>query len=287
MKTVINVVWFFLILFLWGILLISTGLGYLFVAHVVVIISIKIAECFGRVVFTPKGSLMFVDPVTAITVGSSVVKTIGGLFGKDNAQDEMKRLQAQVKSYQTPDEIFKIVQASQNNASQGLDAETLNYETTQIDRGFTSGLNTMLRLGGDPNDAAALYDQKIRATLKVGSDNHAENMKNFQIYLNSLGTLAANKAAEQKSKQDIIKDQIQATAGQINESNKDIWNGVNGVIAGVSYEELKRTGKDAAPPKVNGGNEAGKNAQAAVGGMSDAQRKILASLFASQFPYGG
>lgn len=179
-----------------------------------------------------------IDPITAIGLGSSVLQTGLGLFGLNSAQDRLDKLLAQRKAYKTPDEVYEILAATQNNAQSGYDASTLNYLTSEADRAFSATLGTAQRMGADPNNLSAVFDSKMQAMMKIGANNHALNMENFSRYLGALDTLAANKAAEQKSEQDILKDQIQAAAGDKATGWQNIAGGVNTAIGTLSANKV-------------------------------------------------
>lgn len=155
------------------------------------------------------------------------IQTISGNAAK-------KKALAKRKPYQTPQEVIDLLNATESNAQLGFNPETLAYLTNQTDRAFTGALGTASRLGADPNDLSALFDQKMQAIMKIGAQDHAYNMENFSKYLSALDSVAANKAAEQKSEQDIIKDQLQSAAQEIQTGTANISGGINTGIGAFS-----------------------------------------------------
>lgn len=177
------------------------------------------------------------DPNTAIALAQTGIGAIQSLIGAQKAE----RLLGQRTAYKTPDEILKLVQASKSRAQQGFDAFTLNYLTGQVDRAFDQSSGTAARLGANPNDLAALFDQKIQATMKIGAENHALNLENFSKYLNALSVLGENKAAEWKSQQDLIKDKMQAANAEKQAGVQNMASGINaylGIQAGNDIGQL-------------------------------------------------
>ncbi len=172
--------------------------------------------------------------IAAGEIGLGAIEAGIGIAQGIKAKKEAKKLLSQRKAYQTPDEIAQILQATQANAQQGYDATTLNYLTNQTDQAFSSGLDSAVKLGADPNDLSSLFGQKINAIMKIGVDNHQLNMQNFSQYLGALNTVAANKAAEQKSQQDILKDKIAATGVQMNAATGNISEGINTALSGAA-----------------------------------------------------
>ena len=196
------------------------------------------------------------DPITlgvgAVQAGIGVVQTISGLIGKGKARRKIDRLMAQRKAYQTPEEVYQILQATQQNAQTGLGAETLKYLTTNADKSFSTSVGTAALMGGDVNDLAALFEQRSMENLKIAGQDTAVRMANFSKFLSSLSTVAENKAAEQISRDNLLKDRIQAASAQGADATKNLQGGLNSIlsagslIAGASLygDKNKRPGED-------------------------------------------
>lgn len=171
---------------------------------------------------------------TPVGLGVAAAQGVLGLVQSLTADAKIKKLLAQRKAYQTPEEIFKILQASENRAASGYDAQTLNYLTGQTDRALGAATNAATLLGADPNDLSAIFDQKIQSIMKIGAENHLENMKNFSNYISALGLVADNRAAEQKSQQDLLKDQLQAASLNKAVGGQNIAGGINTALSTLS-----------------------------------------------------
>jgi hypothetical protein len=173
------------------------------------------------------------DPVTAaLTAGQAVLGTIQAVSGSQRA----KRLLQMRRAYQTPEEYYKIIQGLQSNAGTGYDPFTLNYLTNQTDQAFSSTLGTAERLGANPNDLSGLFANKVNSIMKVGAENHALNMENIGKYFTGLDVLGQNKAAEQKSQQDLIKDQ-QAAAADKQAGLQNIFGAANTFLSGYAADK--------------------------------------------------
>ena len=168
---------------------------------------------------------MGLDP---LSVGIAGAKTAFDLVRTISADAKMKELLAQRTAYKTPDEIWKILNATLSQA--GGDTITRDFQTNQIDRSFSQIMGTATRLGADPNDLSTLFDQKIQGIMKVGQEFHASNMEAFSKIMGAYNLVADNKAAEWKSQQDIIKDQIQAAAGEKAAGGMGLVNDANSFI---------------------------------------------------------
>ena len=185
----------------------------------------------------------FLDP---LAIASGVAGAVQGVVGAGMAiagSGKLKKLLAQRKGYMTPDEVFQILQAAENNLG-GLDPETLQLITGQADRAFSSSVTAATRLGADPNQLSALLDQRIQAGFKIGSENQLANIRSFEKYLSALNLVADNKAAEQKSKEDILKDKIQAASAQTKAGFDMIGSGLSTSLAGFSSDKTSKLFSD-------------------------------------------
>lgn len=165
--------------------------------------------------------------VGAVSIGVGVVKGA-------KAKKESKKLLAQREAYQTPDEVYEVLNATQANAQMGFDPATLSYLTNQTDNAFAGSIATAERLGADPNALSAIFGQKINGIMEIGAQNHQMQMQNFSAYLNALSSSGASSAAEQKSQQDLLRDELQVVAQDKQVASGQISQGVNSVIAGAS-----------------------------------------------------
>lgn len=174
----------------------------------------------------------------AIMAGIGAVQTISGLIGASNARQRQKSLLMRRQAYKTPLEINQVLQATQQNASLGLNQSTLDYLTKTADASFASSLDVVQRVGGDPNLMSALFGNRVDAMGKVVELDAEQKMKNFSLYLDSLNSVAANKTAEWKSQQDMIKDELQAAAVDATTANQNISGGINAITGALSSNQV-------------------------------------------------
>lgn len=160
--------------------------------------------------------------ISAAQAAMGIIQTISG-------DAKAKRLMAQRTAYKTPDEIWKILNASLSGA-QG-DTITRDFQTDQLDRAFSQTLGTATRLGANPNDLSMLFDQKMQGVLKVGQQFHASNMEAFGKVLSAYDLVAQNEAAEWSSEQDILKDKLQAAAADKAAGIQNIGSAANSFIS--------------------------------------------------------
>lgn len=178
------------------------------------------------------------DPTALIGEGLGAIQSAVGVVQAIKAKKAQKKLLAQRKTFQTPDEIFDILNATQANAQSGFDPVTLNYLTNQTDQAFSGSIGAAERLGADANDLSAIFNEKVNSIMQIGSQNHQLNMANFSAYLGALDTVAANKAAEQKSKEDLLRDKLQAEGLNLQAATGNIAGGINTGLAALSASQI-------------------------------------------------
>lgn len=172
--------------------------------------------------------------LNAVGVGLSALQAGLGIVQSISGKSKMKKLLAQRKAYETPEEYFDILEATQSMAQQGYDAFTLSYLTDQMKRGLGSSIGESARLGANPNDMAEIYSRFEQGIMKIGAENHALNMENFSRYLTAKDVIGQNKAAEWSSQQDIIKDKMQAAGAEMQSGVQNIGSGANMLMGALS-----------------------------------------------------
>lgn len=175
--------------------------------------------------------------LSAVSIGLGVAKDI-------KANNASKAAQAKIKPYKTPQEVYDVLNATKYNAQSGFDPATLNYLTGQTDNAFGGSLATAERLGADPNVLSGIFNQKVDAIQGIGAQNHQLQMQNFSAYVNALNATGANDAAQQKSQQDLLKDQLQKIANDKAVASGQITQGINAGISTLSNYELAQLYKN-------------------------------------------
>lgn len=180
---------------------------------------------------------MALDPVTT---GLAAVQAGLGIYQAISGGIKSKRLMQQRRAYQTPDEIFKMLNLSLSQA--GGDTATRDFMTGQVDRNFSQGAGILSRYGdaGDvANDLSFMFNQKMNQIMKVGQEFHASNMEAFSKVLGAYNIVADNAAAEWRSKEDILKDKLQAAAADKAQGIQNIANAANTFIGAQSASKTQ------------------------------------------------
>ena len=168
-----------------------------------------------------------------VGLGLAAAQTVLGAVQAIDGGAKAKRFMKQRRAFKTPEEVFKILQATQSIQG-GFDSTTLGYLTSTADNATSATLNAAKLLGADPNALSNILDQRIQAGFRIGAENQLENMKNFGKLIGAYGLVADNKAAEQKSQQDIIKDQLQAASAEQQAGLQNIAGGANTALSTFS-----------------------------------------------------
>lgn len=171
--------------------------------------------------------------LAAVSIGLGVAKDV-------KANKANKAAQAQIKPYKIPQAVLDVLQATEANAGSGFDKTTLNYLTSQTDNAFGGSLATAERLGADPNILSSIFAQKVDAISGIAAQDHQLQMANFSAYINALNATGANDAVEQKSQQDLLKDQLQKIAQDKAVASQQISQGINAGISGLSTAAMMK-----------------------------------------------
>ena len=178
-----------------------------------------------------------INPLAAGEAGLGILQTGIGIVNSIGARKRQKKLLSQRTSYKTPAEINQILQATQMNASLGLDPSTMDFMNNKTNASFASSLDVIQRLGGDPNAMSSIFGQKVDALGNIAEMDTQAKMKNFSAYLSALDSVATNKTAEWKVALDVIKDKLQAAGADLNTANQNISGGLNTVAGAIGSQE--------------------------------------------------
>lgn len=175
-------------------------------------------------------------PFTASIAIGGAQALIGGVQA-GLAQSRLKRLAQKRTAYQTPQEVIDANSMAMQQAQTGFGAETSQYLTTQNDRALSASLGSLERLGGDPNDVAAIFDANVNNIMKTAADNEMLQMQKFNRLYATMSDVAKGKEAEWQSKEMILKDQMAAEAQKVQAGTQNIQSGANMVLGGIANKQ--------------------------------------------------
>jgi hypothetical protein len=165
----------------------------------------------------------------AIQTGVGIVKSIG-------SKKRINKLIDKLNPYTTPDAFYQGLNLTESRA-QG-DTVTRQFQQDQLDNAFAGYLGAATNLGADPNQLSAVFGQKIQGLMQVGEQFHQSNTEAFSAMLAGFNALAENKTAEQVSKNNLIKNRIQAENANFKTANDNIGNGLNTLLASLSSKGM-------------------------------------------------
>lgn len=159
-------------------------------------------------------------------VAGLVTTAINAISAGATRRRQMKLLN-QRKAFKTPSEIYDILRASQYNASNGISQSTLDFLSNKLGERTASSIEAIRSMGGDKNLISSIFQSGAQESEGIAQMDIAESYKKYNTYLDALKDMAANKAAVQKSKDDLIKDKLQAERLNLTNENKAISGGLN------------------------------------------------------------
>lgn len=193
------------------------------------------------------------DPLdlTPVGVALGAVQTGYGIYESIRSKAKINKLLKKRKAYQTPQEITDILNATEYNAQQGFDSASLDYFSDQNDAAFSSSIAAAERLGSDPNLLSQIFYQNVDGIRRVTADSHRIQMEKFGQYINALGLVADNDAAEQKSQQDLLKDELQAAGAGLAAGAANVSGGVNTLLSTLSANQIGNLYNEDGTPKTS------------------------------------
>lgn len=158
------------------------------------------------------------------------LQTALGIFQGIRGSERAQRALRKAKAYRTPEELLDLAKFDQSRVGSGLDPQTLHYLTGNADNALSTSLNTAARLGGDPNQFSNLLDQRFLENMKFGAENQRLNLINYGNFRESMRELAASDAAEQKSRQDLSRNELAAAGAEQQQSVPNFLGGGNTIL---------------------------------------------------------
>ena len=134
----------------------------------------------------------------ALTIGAGVVTAVGAVSKYFHHKSDLKKAKQEEANLKTPfykvqDEYLQNRDIDANKASQGYDSSTLNYLTTESQRGLTSGIDAIQEAGGDPNTVSKLFDTYTNSLRKIGAEDAQMHVANLQQFLERNTAVAGQK----------------------------------------------------------------------------------------------
>ncbi len=185
-----------------------------------------------------------ISPAAAVQGVVGVVQAGIGIAQSISGNARLKRLLKQREDYKTPDEVAQAFQMAQQQAQQGFGAETMSYFTNQTNNALTSSLDAAKKLGGNPNDIAAIFSKNIDAIMKTSSDSELTRVQKFDKIYTTLAGVVQGKDAESADRKAKFDDATAAEAMKVKAGNENLKSGLNGIMGAVANNELSKKGKD-------------------------------------------
>lgn len=175
-----------------------------------------------------------IAPITqGIGAVAGLAQTLISNAKEKKENKKLNRFFSQRKAFKTPQEIFDNLYLQESNL-QGYSDSTLGYLTGEAGAGLSSGLGAATRLGADPNQLSGLVDNYYKNIFSIGAGSELARMKQFDSVTNAMLLLAGNKEAEEVSKDNLIKDQMQAVSSRVRAAGVGVQSGANLLLNSVA-----------------------------------------------------
>jgi hypothetical protein len=165
------------------------------------------------------------------------IEAVGGAITKIAANRRLKRLSGQRVARQTPQEFIDANNLALNEAQTGYGASSLDYFTSQSDRALTASLETVSRLGGDPNSIADIFDRNMQSIMKTTNDDALLKYQKTSRVFDSLYGLGEQRLANWADKEAVLKDKMAAEAMKVKAGADTMNSGLN--LAFSSFTAMK------------------------------------------------
>lgn len=137
-----------------------------------------------------------IDPFTAVAVGSSLLKGIGGLFQSKSAKKQLRGLKD--PGYQIPEGFRQNLAQAEQMARQGMPSQEYNLATTNIQRGTQAGLRQLSRMSNPFAGIAGLARTQTDALSRLDAQNAAIRRQNVLQAMGARRELAGQELAKQQ-----------------------------------------------------------------------------------------
>lgn len=145
-----------------------------------------------RIDFTPQLQRTWVAAGATVAIGG--VKFFEGLSSKKKDEKELNSLHQPF--YQVQSEYFQNRNLAEQQAGQGLNSATKQYQTQEAQRGLSAGLGDILKAGGDVNDTSMLLSQYNNSLSKTAGEDAQQHAANIGYFMNANKDLAGQKTTQ-------------------------------------------------------------------------------------------
>lgn len=168
-----------------------------------------------------------IDPLTAIAIGSSLVKGIGGAIQSIGAGKRLRRLKD--PGYQIPKEFETNLGQAEQLARVGMPSEQYNLASTNIQRGTQAGLRQLSRMSNPFAGIAGVARSQSDALANLDAANAAARRQNILGAMGARSQLAQQKLAQQQYAQQRYMDQFNQAQAQMGAGLQNVFGGISGI----------------------------------------------------------
>lgn len=184
-------------------------------------------------------------------------------------QDKEELAKLKTPYYKIQDEYYQNRNEVAGMAQGGLPAATKDYYTNESQRGLGAGISGILSSGGGPSDISHLFDSYDKSIERISAADADAHLKNIQYFNQVNKDLAGQKTIqwgvnEYKPYQDKLSELTARRAAD----EKSAWNGVNGMIGGLTAAGTAGQNQDMLKGITTGSNPMQQVLGSATGGKA-------------------
>jgi hypothetical protein len=182
--------------------------------------------------------------IGAVELGYGIVKS-------GEAKRAARKLAQQRPTYNIPSSAKDESALANSELANGMSAEAKQAYENDLDRGASSSIGAIERLGGGPNNIAAVYDGSAQGRAKL-----AEMKENLRLNQVNNAVNASRNMQEQEDKQFQINqyapyvDQVQATAAERQQAANIEASGVSAIGSAFGSAAAQKKLGSALTPKT-------------------------------------
>ena len=180
-------------------------------------------------------------PVTAQAVLGGA-QAVQGLVQQFSGNARLKRLMQQREAYKTPDEVQQQLQIAENQAQSGYGADTMAYINNQTNNALTNSLDTVTKLGGDPNDISAIFSRNVDAIMKTAGDSEMAKVLKFDKLYTGLQGVIQGKDAEFADRRAKLDDQMASAGMKVKAGSQNLQSGLGNVVGAFANDAIANKG---------------------------------------------
>lgn len=165
--------------------------------------------------------------------GIGIAQGIGGMIQAKKARNELEGLEQPF--YKIQEELFQNRNLAAQQAQMGVPQATMDYITSETQRGLGSSVSALRQTGGSANNVSDLFAQYQRGIQQNAAMDAQQRVANLGGFLKENQELAGQKTMQWAINEfQPFQNKVQALQGRIAQGNQMIGGGLSNVLGGAA-----------------------------------------------------